>query len=230
MHDHNSIESTDLLDELLEVDGRDVLDVGCGDGWVARRLAGAGARVVGVDPQPEALDRARAGGTAPGIRYLQAAAQELPLPEKSFDVVIFFNSLHHVPVAAMDAAIAEAARVLRPEGLLYVQEPLAAGEFFALISTIEDETEVRAQALAALERAGSGPFTEVARRDASMTVSIADFEALRKRMTGVDPARAAAIDADAAALRDRFERAGRPSDSGRALDQPIRVHLFKLAS
>lgn len=186
--------------------------------------------MVAVDPQDEALERARAAGPEPGIRYVQASAQELPLPDRSFDAVIFFNSLHHVPVGSMDAALAEAVRVLRPGGLLYVQEPLAAGELFELVRAIEDETEVRAQALATLERAVAGPFAEVARREASMAIRIADFETLRKRMTGVDPERAAAIEADAAALRDRFERAGRPSDSGREFDQPIRVHLLRLTS
>ena len=42
--------SVALLEELVEMDGRDVLDVGCGEGHVARRLSAAGARVTGIDP------------------------------------------------------------------------------------------------------------------------------------------------------------------------------------
>src|SRR5580704_3302747 len=117
-------EPTDLLDEILgDVRGRDVLDVGCGAGWLVRRLAGAGARPVGVDPLADALERARAEDPDGGARYLEAGAQELPFGDSSFDAVVFFNSLHHIPVADLDRALAEAARVLRGGGVIYVQEP-----------------------------------------------------------------------------------------------------------
>src|SRR5579859_7990757 len=126
---------TELLDELLDVRGRDVLDVGCGEGWLVRRIASAGARVVGLDPLAVALERARRDGTpaARSARYVDGSAQALPFPAASFDVVAFFNSLHHVPTESMDGALAEGARVLRPGGALYVQEPLAQGPFFELM-------------------------------------------------------------------------------------------------
>jgi SAM-dependent methyltransferase len=222
------IDSTDLLDELLEVARKDVLDIGCGDGWLARRLAASGARVVGVDPQSEVLKRARLIDTQPGVSYVQAGAQELPLPDASFDAAIFFNSLHHVPIGAIDAALAEAARVLRPRGLLYVQEPLPAGELFELVSAIEDETEARERSLSALDRAATaGPLVQVTRREAINTVRIADFDAFRNRLTGVDPSRAAAIDAHVETLRARYESFGRSCDAGRQFDQPVRVYLFE---
>src|SRR5579862_4042989 len=100
------MEPTDLLDELLgDVAGRDVLDVGCGGGWLVRRLAAAGARVVGVDPLADALARARTEDPDGAGRYLEAGAQELPFDDRSFDAVVFFNSLHHVPVAELDRAL-----------------------------------------------------------------------------------------------------------------------------
>ncbi len=221
------IEGTDLLDELLNVERRDVLDVGCGDGWLARQLAAAGARVVGVDPQQDALRRARELDTQRHVRYVLAGAEQLPLPDASFDVVIFFNSLHHVPTDAIDTALREAARVLRPGGLLYVQEPLPAGELFELLRPVEDETAAREHALSALDRAGStAPLVQLTRREAINTVRTADFDALRSRLTAVDPNRAALIDAQEAALRARWESVGRTSHAGRELDQPVRVHLF----
>ncbi len=224
------VEPTALLDELLDVSARDVLDVGCGQGWLARRLTAAGARVVGLDPQAGALEQARRESSPDErARYVKGVAEELPFPDASFDVVVFFNSLHHVPEAHMDTALAEAARVLRPGGVLYVQEPLAEGEFFELTCPVEDETRLRAQAQASLERAVAGAFVELTRRDAVMSARFKDFEALRHRMIAVDPDRVVAVEEQDIALRAAFERLGRPAEGGREFEQPLRIRLLARA-
>jgi ubiquinone/menaquinone biosynthesis C-methylase UbiE len=56
--------------------------------------------------------------------------ERLPFAAAAFDLVLLFNSLHHVPVDRQGAALAEAARVLRPGGDLLVAEPLAEGPWF----------------------------------------------------------------------------------------------------
>ena len=220
-------EPTEALDELVDVHGRDVLDVGCGEGELARRLALAGARVVGLDPLAVALERARdAGLSGPAVRYVEGSAATLPFAAASFDVVVFSNSLHHVPAESMDTALAEAARVLRDGGVLYVQEPLAEGSFFELVRLVEDETEVRAAAQDALSRARSeGRLVELACREAVITWSL-DFDAFRARMLSVDPARAAELDEHEPALRAAFERLGRQTKDGCEFDQPFRANLF----
>jgi ubiquinone/menaquinone biosynthesis C-methylase UbiE len=220
-------EPTDMLDELVEVRGRDVLDVGCGEGGLVRALASRGARAVGVDPLATALERARGQGPSdPSVRYVEGSAEALPFEPASFDVVVFFNSLHHVPVPAMDAALDEAARVLRGEGVVYVQEPLANGPLFELMLSVDDETEVRAAAQDALARALADRFTELARREGVIVTRLADFDAFRALMISVDPARADAFDQQEPALRERFERLGRRAGDGYEFDQPFRVNLL----
>ena len=218
---------TDLLDELLDVRERDVLDVGCGEGWLVRRLAAGGARVVGVDPLASALERARREDPGQDARYIEGVAQALPFELERFDVVVFFNSLHHVPEAHMDAALAQAARVLRPAALLYVQEPLAEGELFELLRPVDDETHVRTAAQAALRRAAAAGLVELERRTASPVMTLAGFEALRRMVVAVDPSRSVAFDTQEASLRDAFEGLGRASDGGREFEQPIAVNLFR---
>ncbi len=210
--------------------GRDVLDVGCGEGALVRRLIAKGARAVGVEPLPGAIVQARREDASDSpARYLQGKAEALAFPDASFDVVIFFNSLHHVPVQSMDAALAEAARVLRRDGVLYVQEPLAEGSAFELLHLVEDETPTRAAAQQALGRALQGRFVQLACRETLVTVHHADFSALRRHMLSVEPARAAAVDEHERSLRDAFERLGRRCESGFEFDQPLRTKLLSLA-
>ena len=219
---------TQPLDELLDLAGRDVLDAGCGEGWLARRLASAGAQVVALDPSADALERARREGQpdAP-VRYVEGAAEALPFPDASFDVVIFFNSLHHVPPESMDAALAEAARVLRRDGRLYVQEPLAEGPAFELLRPVNDETPVRRAAQQALQRALQERFAELVGRDTVLAVRHRDFDSLRTHTINVDPARAPAFAEQESALHSAFEHLGRPLEGGGyEFDQSFRISLF----
>ena len=102
---------------------RRVLDVGCGEGQVARRLVAAGvADVVGIDPAAAqlAVGRARAGGP----RYARADARSLPFADHAFDGVVVCLAYEHVD--DVDTAVRESARVLAPGGtfLLLVGHPL----------------------------------------------------------------------------------------------------------
>jgi SAM-dependent methyltransferase len=101
---------------------RRVLDVGCGEGQVARRLAARGAEVVGIDPTAGQIDVAvaRAGGPT----YLRGNAGMLPLRDSVFDAVVMCLVIEHIEDHA--TAISEMARVLEPGGvcLLLVNHPL----------------------------------------------------------------------------------------------------------
>lgn len=97
---------------------RDVLDVGCGDGRLARSLCGPGRRVLGLDPSAEmvALARTRGAGVA-GLEFRQGAFLDQPFMPGSFDLVSFVASLHHMD---QRAGLTRAAELLRPGGRLVV--------------------------------------------------------------------------------------------------------------
>jgi ubiquinone/menaquinone biosynthesis C-methylase UbiE len=101
---------------------RRVLDIGCGDGQISRLIAEAGAEVVGVDPTWNQISVAHS--RADGPRYLSAAADRLPFVEASFDSIVACLVFEHID--AVDAAIAEVARVLEPGGLFcfFLNHPL----------------------------------------------------------------------------------------------------------
>jgi SAM-dependent methyltransferase len=99
-----------------------VLDVGCGEGQVARQLAAAGVDVIGFDPSGAQIARAQERGGGP--RYARASAEQLPVADGSIDAVLACLSFEHV--ADLPAAVREVARVLVPGGrlLLLVGHPL----------------------------------------------------------------------------------------------------------
>ena len=99
-----------------------VLDVGCGDGQVARALAAAGCAVTGIDPTARNLEVARERGGGP--EYVEGAADDLPFPDAHFDAVVACLVFEHID--DVDAAIAEVARVLRPGGrfAFFLNHPL----------------------------------------------------------------------------------------------------------
>jgi len=120
-----------LAAELTELSRGDlVVDIGCGPGAAARHAARAGATVTGVDPA--AVMRRVAGVLSlvtPRVRYLDGAAEALPLPDDSATVVWSLATVHHWP--DLDAGLREVRRVLRPGGrFLAVErrtEPAARG-------------------------------------------------------------------------------------------------------
>ncbi len=112
-----------LIFELLgPLDGKRLLDVGCGDGLIAAELARRGAHVVGLDADATmvAAARSRAERESVQLRVIEGRAEMLPFDDAVFDYVLAVAVLCFVPDA--DRAVAEMARVLKPGGRLVLGE------------------------------------------------------------------------------------------------------------
>ncbi len=103
---------------LGDVEGLDVVELGCGTAYFSAWLARRGARPVGVDPTPAQLATARRLQAATGLHFplVEAPGERVPLPDASADLVVseYGASLWADP----DLWVAEAARLLRPGGRL----------------------------------------------------------------------------------------------------------------
>lgn len=106
------------LGVLGEVAGKDVLELGCGAAQWSILLAKQGARPVGLDNSKRQLDHARRLMAEAGIEFplIHSSAEEVPLPDRSFDVV--FCDHGAFTFADPYKLVPEAARLLRPGGLL----------------------------------------------------------------------------------------------------------------
>ena len=174
--------------ETLPFDGACVLELGCGKADKTRLLAESGrAREIiacEVDRIQHAKNLARTD--LPAVRFEEAGAEAIPLPDGSVDLVLMFKSLHHVPVARMDEALAEIARVLRPGGLAWISEPVYAGALNEVFKLFHDEAEVRAAAFAALCRSVDSGRFELAAEHFFLTRSyFENFDQFDQRMIQV---------------------------------------------
>ncbi|MHB8348215.1 MAG: class I SAM-dependent methyltransferase [Acidiferrobacterales bacterium] len=222
-------ELTDIaaVGALLSVNGLRVVDVGCGPGKVARELCALGATVIGVEPDAIQARKNREAPPAAGLTFIEAAAENLPLDPGSVDGVFFFRSLHHVPVKHMDAALMEAAQVLRPEsGFLCVVEPGMMGTHFKVMRPFHDETRVRTEAQAALDRTAPRLFRSGERFQYVQFPRYPDFEAMVTRVTGqtFNNIRREQVETDE--VRNRFE-ATRSEEGDYVFEQPMLLNLYR---
>jgi SAM-dependent methyltransferase len=105
-----------FFEQIVPQPGRCTVEVGCGEGRVARDLKERGHRVVAVDRSRRLLNCAR--DADPAGAYLLANAARLPIADASCDLVVAYNSL--MDVADMPTTVSEAARILEPGGRLCV--------------------------------------------------------------------------------------------------------------
>jgi ubiquinone/menaquinone biosynthesis C-methylase UbiE len=109
-----------LLDQAGLLPDHRVLEIGCGTGTLAIQVKKLHPRVavVGLDPDPKALARARrkAVRAAVSIQFEPGFADELPYPEASFDRVFSCFMFHHLPAEEKEPTLREARRVLKAGG------------------------------------------------------------------------------------------------------------------
>jgi SAM-dependent methyltransferase len=103
---------------LGEVEGQDILELGCGAAQWSISLAGLGARPVGLDLSPRQLEHARTAMADAGVEFplVEASAEDVPLADESFDVVFCDHGAFNFADPAK--LIPECGRLLRPGGFL----------------------------------------------------------------------------------------------------------------
>ena len=224
--DLGEVNDIGAIDALLAVKGTRLIDIGCASGAQDRELVAKGASVLGVEPDPIQAEKNRKAEPTPGLSFVEARAQSLPAESGSADGVFFFRSLHHVPVAEMDAALTEAARVLKPGGFLWIVEPGMSGTHFPVMRPFHDETAVRNAAQAALSRTAPGLFERAEYFRYTQHPRYPDFEAFVSRITGQTFNDIKRQQVETGEVRALFEQ-GRTEEGDYAFEQPMLLNLYR---
>ena len=220
-------ESTDIqsLQKILTLNNKQVVDIGCGKGEFAEAMAGLGAQVTGIEPDPVQAKKNRNAEPVTGVKLIEGGAQALPLEGANQDLLVFRFSLHHIPHSLYPAVFKEAARVLAPGGQLYVMEPVAQGSSQYVMELFHDETRVRANAQTAMHELTPAYFEHSASYTYDIIRPYGDFEAYVNHYGRLSYNSYALNQVDNATVKSRFMEF-KCDDGTIVLSQPVKADLY----
>lgn len=125
--------SHDLMGRLLasvqfvndeDVKGKDVLNIGCGFGWCELNFLNRGVQqITGIEITEEDLKTARENVVDEKVKFCIGSAINLPFPDQSFDTVVSWEVIEHIPKGTEKKMFSEVQRVLKKDGIFYLSTP-----------------------------------------------------------------------------------------------------------
>ncbi|BCK87716.1 hypothetical protein MIZ01_1507 [Sideroxyarcus emersonii] len=221
-------DESEIYEQLLPLKGAEVLELGCGKAEKTLKIAQAGPVKKIVALEVDAIQHAEnlRRSVPANVRFESGGAQAIPAEGESFDIVLMFKSLHHVPVESMDTAMHEICRVLKRGGLAYFSEPVFAGDFNEILRLFHDERMVREAAFAAVTNAvASGQFALVSQTFFSAPVHFESFSQFEENVLRVTHTRHQLSPDMYRQVQQGFMR--HMTDEGARFEMPMRVDLLR---
>ncbi|MFA6920999.1 MAG: class I SAM-dependent methyltransferase [Gallionella sp.] len=216
----------DVIDRLLNLQDAAVLEPGCGKAEKTRIVAQKAASILALEVDEIQLARNKLISDLPNVRFEHGGAEKIPAADASFDLVLMFKSLHHVPAELMDDAFCEMHRVLKPGGYAYISEPVYAGDFNEILRLFHDEKTVREQAFAAGLRAASSGLLSIQQQVFFMqAMHFDDFAQFESQVIGVTHTEHRLSPELLERVRLAFDR--HMTSGGADFTMPVRVDLFR---
>jgi ubiquinone/menaquinone biosynthesis C-methylase UbiE len=212
----------------LPFDGANVLELGCGKAEKTRMLAETGRmkEIVALEVDDIQHRRNLQISDLPNVQFRHGGAEAIPAADNSFDIVLMFKSLHHVPMEHMNPALSEIARVLKPGGLAWISEPVFAGDLNEVFRLFHDEEVVREAAFAAIRKSVDAGCLSLERQLFFNTRSFFEsFDQFDQRMIQVTHTSHQLAPALYRRVKDKFESYLTPE--GATFLNPQRVDLLR---
>jgi len=218
----------DIYNRLLNLDDKHILELGCGSAEITRNIATTGRerKITALEVDEIAHHKNLQITDLPNVTFVLSGAQKIPLKDTSVDIVFMFKSLHHVPLALMDDAMHEINRVLKPGGLVYISEPVFAGEFNEILCLFHDEEKVREAAFDTVRKAvDDGLFKLVEELFFNSPMKFENFAEFEENVINVTHSNHKLDEKLYAQVKQRFNQ--HMGDDGANFLMPIRVDLLQ---
>lgn len=214
--------------DTVDVDGQVLVDVGCGMGANAVALDGLGATVTGIEIDEARIAAAKARHSETGVSFRLGRAEDLPVDDRSVDVLAYFNSFHHVPAPSHAAAFMEMTRVLKPGGVAYIQEPVAQGAYYQVMKIIDDEALVYEGVERQLRDGLDGlPISVSKRVRFKIMHQFTGIDEMKASILRVDPRRQVAFDQREKEFLHLFDEHADQTGGGFCFDHHYRVTVLQ---
>jgi len=224
-----SCEESEIFNELLALDNKHIIELGCGKADITRNIAtnGTGRRVTAYETDETQHTENLKVADLPNVTFRYGVAEKITEEDNSADIVLMFKSLHHVPIESMDTAFSEIQRVLKTDGFLYVSEPIFAGEFNDILRLFHNEEAVRTAAFNAEKAAvTAGKFKLVEQVFFNAPMHFEDFATFEKLILGVTHTDFVLSPEVFDEVKKKFE--GHLDADGAHFNMPIRVDLLQV--
>ena len=217
-----------IYNRLLSLDGKHILELGCGSAEITRDIATSGTdrKVTALEVDQLAHEKNLQITDLTNVTFGLSGAQDIPLDDEAVDVVFMFKSLHHVPLELMEPAMHEIRRVLKPGGLAYISEPVFAGDFNEVLRLFHDEQKVRKAAFNTVRKAvDDGLFHLVEETFFNSPMKFAGFAEFEEKIIKATHSNHALDEELFTLVKQRFEQY--VGDDGAHFLMPIRVDLLQ---
>jgi len=230
-HEHidRVCDESEIWSALLKLDGADILELGCGAAELTRLVATSAGdcRVTAMEVDEIQHAKNLQITDLPNVRFVAGGAEAIPANDATFDLVLMFKSLHHVPQDNMDTAMNEIRRVLKPAGRAYISEPVFAGDFNDILRQFHNEEQVRKAAFAAVKSAvEDGRFTLVDEVFFLSPMHFIDFAEFEEKVIGVSHSQHQLSAAVYESVRHDFNMV--MTDDGAQFLMPMRVDVLEV--
>ena len=218
---------TEVYSAVLELNGKRILELGCGRAVLTRAIAEAApdSHIDAMEVDVIQHEKNLRITDLPNVSFHLSGAQAIPAADETYDIVFMFKSLHHVPGDKLDQALQEIRRVLKPEGLAYISEPIYAGDWNDLMRLFHDEKMVREAAFSAVKKAvAEGTFLLKDQLFFNLPIVFADFDDFENKVLKATHTQHRLDDATFARVKTQFAR--NLGNHGAHFTAPTRVDLL----
>jgi len=212
----------------VSLNSKNILDVGCGDGWFLSWVSNFIRYGIGIDPSKEQINIAKTKINDKKISFMNIGAESIHTMNKKFDLIFFFNSFHHVPEKLMFEALNQSSKSMSDSSLLIIVEPIAKGNFYSFMKEIDDEYYVRLKAYQNILNCKNAKLSILKEIFYEEIKSFDSYNQCIKFLKNIDKKRIPYIEKNILELENKFHSLAKKNKDKFEFVQPMRMNILSI--